>query len=71
MARVSRGSGARSRGRKSPRVAVPKKIAARLAVEQAEANRLATWAFGLFVLAILVVVLIALEVPAKLGRAAG
>ena len=58
-------------GRKSPRVAVPRKIAARLAVEQAEANRLATWAFGLFVLAILIVAMFALELPAKLGRAAG
>ena len=48
-----------------------KKIAARLPVEEAEANRLATWAFGLFVLAIAVVALIALEVPAKLGHAAG
>ena len=69
--RVNRGGGTRSQGRKSPRVAVPRKIAARLAVEQAEANRLATWAFGLFVLAILVVAMFALELPAKLGRAAG
>ena len=70
-AHVRRGSGARSKTRKPARVAVPKKIAKKLAVEQAEANRLATWAFGLFVLAILVVALIALEIPAKVGRAAG
>ncbi len=70
-AHVRRGSGARSKSRNPARVAVPKKIAKRLAVEQAEANRLATWAFGLFVLAILVVAMIALELPAKLGRAAG
>ena len=48
-----------------------RKIAARLPVEEADANRLATWAFGLFVLAIAIVALIALEVPAKLGHAAG
>ena len=70
-AHVRRGSGARSKTRKATRVAVPKKIAKKLAVEQAEANRLATWAFGLFVLAILLVALIALEIPAKIGRAAG
>lgn len=70
-AHVRRGGGTRPRSRKPARVAVPRKIAKRLSVEQAEANRLATWAFGLFVLAILVVAMIALEVPAKLGRAAG
>ncbi len=71
-AHVKRGAGARSRSRKpAPRVALPKRIAKRLPVEQAEANRLATWAFGLFVLAILIVTLVALDVPAKLGTAAG
>jgi cell division protein FtsQ len=70
-AHVRRGSVARPKSRKPTRVAVPRKIAKRLAVEQAEANRLATWAFGLFVLAILIVAMIALEVPAKLSRAAG
>ena len=71
-AHVRRGSGARAKTRKAaPRVAVPKRLAARLPVEQAEANRLATWAFGLFVLAIVVVTMIALDLPAKLGRAAG
>ena len=70
-AHVRRGGGARAKARKPARVAVPKKIARKLAVEQAEANRLATWAFGLFLLAILVVAMVALEVPAKLGRAAG
>ncbi|MDQ3143852.1 MAG: FtsQ-type POTRA domain-containing protein [Pseudomonadota bacterium] len=71
-AHVKRGGGARTKSRKPPpRVAVPRKVAARLAVEQAEANRLATWAFGLFVLVIVALSLIALEVPAKLGRAAG
>jgi len=50
---------------------VPKKLARKLSVEQAEANRLATWAFGLFVVAIAIVSLIALEVPSKLALAAG
>ena len=71
-AHVRRGAGARPKSRKSsPRVAVPKRIAKRRPVEQAEANRLATWAFGLFVLAIIAVTLVALDVPAKLGTAAG
>ena len=55
-AHVKRGGGARTKGRKAPaRVAVPKKLARKLSVEQAEANRLATWAFGLFVVAIAIV----------------
>ena len=70
-AHVRRGSGARPRSRKPARVAVPRKITKRLAVEQAQANRVATWAFGLFVLAILLVALVALDLPAKIGRAAG
>jgi cell division protein FtsQ len=40
-------------------------------VKEANAGRLAAWAFGLFVLAISVVVLIALDIPAKLGQSAG
>ena len=73
MSARGRSAGAtRARPRKAPpRVSVPKKLAARLPIEQAEANRLATWAFGLFVLAIIVVVLVAMDVPAKAGRAAG
>ena len=70
-AHVKRGGSARTRSRKpAPRV-VPKKLARKLSVEQAEANRLATWAFGLFVMAIVIVSLIALEVPSKIGLAAG
>ncbi len=70
-AHVKRGAGARTRSRKpAPRV-VPKKLARKLSVEEAEANRLATWAFGLFVLAIAIVSLIALDVPSKIGLAAG
>ena len=71
-AHVKRGGGARTRGRSTPtRVAVPKKLAKKLAVEQQQANRLATWAFGLFLAGISVVALVALDVPAKIGLAAG
>ena len=71
-AHVRRGSAGKARPRKAPaRVAVPKKLAARLPVEQAEANRIATWAFGIFVLAIVIVGMIALELPSKIGTAAG
>lgn len=70
-AHVRRGAPSRARPRKNKRVAVPKKLAAKLAVEQAQANRLAGWAFGLFVLAIAAVALVALDVPAKVGQAAG
>ena len=72
-AHVKRGGGARTRSRNAPSrgVAVPKKIAKKLAVEQQQANRLATWAFGLFIAAIAIVALMALDVPNKLGLAAG
>jgi len=70
-AHVRRGASGRSRPKKSARVSVPRKIASKLPVEQAQANRLAGWAFGLFVLAIVGVALVALDVPAKLGQAAG
>ncbi len=70
-AHVKRGGAARTPARKPSRVAVPKKLARKLSVEQAEANRLATWAFGLFVTAIAIVSLVALDVPGKLAVAAG
>jgi len=70
-AHVRRGASGRSRPKKSARVSVPKKLAARLPVEQAQANRVLHWFFGLFALAIVGVALVALDVPAKLGRAAG
>ena len=70
--RVRRGASGRARPKpKAPRVAVPKKLAARLPVEEAQANRLAAWAFGFFALAIAGVALVALDVPAKVGLAAG
>ena len=50
---------------------MPKKLIAKLPVKEAEANRLAGWAFGLFALAIAGVALVALDVPAKVGLAAG
>ena len=71
-AHVRRGSSGRSRPRKAQsRGSVSKRIASKLPVEKAQANRLAAWAFGLFVLAIAGVALVALDVPAKVGQAAG
>jgi cell division protein FtsQ len=71
-AHVRRGSSGRSRPRKAQsRGSVAKRIASKLPVEEAQANKLAGWAFGLFVLIIAGVALVALDVPAKLGEAAG
>jgi cell division protein FtsQ len=71
-AHVRRGAGAgRARARKPSKVAVPKKIAKRLPVDQARANRLAALVFGAFVLVIGIVVMVALDIPAKAERAAG
>ena len=70
-AHVRRGSAARTRARKPKKVAVPKKIAKRLPVDQARANKLAGLIFASFLVAIGVVVLLALDIPAKAERAAG
>ncbi len=70
-AHVRRGGAARAQARKPSKVAVPKKIAKRLPVNQARANKVAALIFGAFVLAIGVVVLVALDIPAKAERAAG
>jgi cell division protein FtsQ len=70
-AHVRRGASGRSKPKKPARVSVPKKLASKLPVKEAQANRLAGWVFGLFVLAIAGVALIALDVPAKVGLAAG
>jgi cell division protein FtsQ len=72
-AHVRRGGGSgRPKPRKSaPKVSVPKKIAKRLPLDQARANKLAGLIFAAFLLAIGVVVLIALDIPAKAERAAG
>lgn len=70
-AHVRRG-GASGRSRKAPsRGSVGKKLASKLPVKEAEANRLAGWAFGLFVVAIAGVALVALDVPSKLALTAG
>ena len=70
-ARVRRGSAARTRARKPARVTVPKGLANRLPVNQARANRLAGLVFAAFLVAIGIVVLIALDIPAKASTAAG
>ena len=69
-AHVRRGSGGRAKTRSSKKV-VPKAVAKRLPVDEARANRLAGFAFALFLLAIAVGVLIALDIPAKAERAIG
>ncbi len=71
-AHVRRGASGRAGSRKgSSRVSVPKKLAKKLPVKQAEANRIAGWAFGLFLLAIAAAAVYALDIPARLGTAAG
>jgi cell division protein FtsQ len=71
-AHVRRGGGSpRAKPRKASKVAVPKRIAKRLPVDQARANKLAGLVLAAFLLAIGVVVLIALDIPAKAERAAG
>jgi len=70
-AHVRRGAATRSKSRKASKVSVPKKIAKRLPVGQRRANKLAGLVFGGFMLAITLVVLLALDIPAKAERAAG
>ena len=70
-AHVRRGGAGRAKAKKPSKVAVPKKIAKRLPVDQARANKVAGLVFGAFMLAIGLVVLIALDIPAKAERAAG
>lgn len=71
-AHVRRGGTGRAKPRKSgSKVAVPKRIAKRLPVNQARANKIAGLTFAGFLLAIAVVVLVALDVPAKAERSAG
>jgi cell division protein FtsQ len=70
-AHVRRGSSARSNARKPSKVAVPKRIAKKLPVTQARANKLAGLVLAAFLLAIGLVVLVALDIPAKAERAAG
>lgn len=72
-AHVRRGAGprAKTRRRPAPKVSVPKKIANRLPVDQARANRIAGLAFTAFLAAIALGVLVALDVPGRAVRAAG
>jgi cell division protein FtsQ len=70
-AHVRRGAAARTKPRKSAKVSGSKKIAKRLPVDQKRANKLAGLVFVAFLLAIGVVVIIALDIPAKAERAAG
>src|SRR6478672_3328888 len=71
-AHVRRGGGnTRAKPRKSPKVAVSKRIANKLPLNQARANRIAGLFFAALMLAIGVVVLVALDLPAKAERAAG
>ncbi len=70
-AHVRRGGATRSRPRKPSKVSVPTKIAKKLPVDQKRANKLAGVVFGGFLLAIVLVVLLALDIPAKAERAAG
>src|SRR6185295_18037542 len=68
-AHVRRGGG-RAKSRSPAKVAVPKKIAKRLPVDQARANKVAGLVFGAFMLAIALVVIVALDIPAKAERTA-
>jgi cell division protein FtsQ len=70
-AHVRRGGSARAQAKKPSKVSVPKKLAKRLPVDQARANKLAGLVFGAFVLAIGLVVLVALGIPAMAERGVG
>lgn len=71
-AHVRRGSGSGRKPRGASRkVSMPKKIVDKLPVRQDSANRLARWMFGLFAAGAVALALVALDVPAKLGTAAG
>ena len=70
-AHVRRGASGRTRAKLSKKGVVPKKLVAKLPVEQAQANRLAAWAFGAFAVAIAGVALVALDIPSKAWLATG
>ncbi len=70
-AHVRRGGGnTRAKPRKSSKVAVPKRIAKRLPVNQARPTG-SRPGLAAFMLAITLVVIVALDIPAKAERAAG
>jgi cell division protein FtsQ len=70
-AHVKRGGRRSGKRKAAPRVSMPRSIAKKLPVDQRRANRLAGWAFGLFLLAIALVVVVALEIPSKAATQAG
>ena len=72
-AHVRRGSGgARRRGKPARgKVSVPKKLVDKLPVRQDSANKLARWMFGLFATGAAAIAVVALDIPAKIGLAAG
>jgi cell division protein FtsQ len=70
-AHVRRGAAARAKTKKPTKVAVPRKLAKRLPMDHARANKIAGLAFGGFLFAIGAGVLVALDIPAKAERAAG
>ena len=70
-AHVRRGASTRGRPRASAKVAMPRKVAKKLPMNQARANKVAGLVFGAFMLAVALVVLVALDIPAKAERWAG
>lgn len=70
-AHVRRGGGNRANSRRPAPKVLPKRIAKKLPVDHARANKLAGLTFGAFLLAIGVVALVALDIPAKAERSAG
>lgn len=70
-AHVRRGGGSKPTGRKPIKTGVGKKVARRLPVTEAQAGKLARYGFGMFTLALGLIVLIALDIPAKAQRAVG
>ena len=69
---VRRGGGGRANPRKpAPKVTVPKKLARRLPVTHARANKIAGLTFAAFLLGMAALVIVALDIPAKAERSAG
>jgi cell division protein FtsQ len=70
-AHVRRGGAGRAKAKGPAKVAVPKRIAKRLPVNQRRANKVAGLFLAAFFLAIAIVALVALGIPAKAEHAAG
>ena len=69
-ARVRRGGASRPR-KAPPKVSVPRKITKKIPVDDTRINRWAGMAFGLFLALIAAVVLVALDVPARVMNSVG